>query len=274
MSEAVAPLSRWAAKKAARAGVGLVGQGLPRKGPAVRVVTYHRFGPAHRQAFTLEADRFERQVAWAAREGRLISLADLEAMLAGAMPMRDGAALITIDDGDPSVLETAVPILRRYAAPSVLFTLPGSTEGFDCLTPAQLRETADAGVTIGSHSTSHLSFGTLDAGRAREEAKGSRERLEDILGRPVTAFAYPFGTYADFTAESREILREAGYATAFTSVHGAIGADADPMELPRAKVESGDPDWLFPAICDGAMDHWRHLDAAIHKRPSAVRLAG
>lgn len=277
MAEPPASLARWTAKKAARASVGALGAGVsraaPRPGPAVRVVTYHRFGPAHRQPFTLQADSFERQVAWLASEGRLVSLTELEAMLAGTQPFRDGAVLVTMDDGDPSVLHTAVPILSRHKAPSVLFALPASTDAFTCLTPAELRETAAAGVDIGSHSVSHTSFGALPAARAREEARASRERLEDIVGRPVTAFAYPFGTYADFSAESRAVLEEAGYRTAFTSVHGAVSAGADPLELPRLKVESGDPDWLFPALCDGAMDYWRHLDAAIHKRPSAVRLA-
>ena len=267
-------LTRWLAKKAARAMVGAltaVPAALGSAGePRVRVLTYHRFGPGRRAPFCVDAAAFDRQMAWLARSGRAASLAQVRGFLGGRRNLDNGAVLVTIDDGDPSVAEIAVPILRRHGVPAVLFTLAGRPEGFRVLDDAALRAVADAGVDIGSHSLTHRSMARLPREQQVVEARDSRRRLEDILGRPVTTFAYPFGTRADYSDETAQVLREAGYDLAFTSQHGALQAGLDPLALPRVKVESGDPDWLFPLLCGGALDAWRLVDGGLYglQRPA------
>lgn len=268
------PLTRWAAKKTARALVAAA-TALPAAlgtagGPRLRVLTYHRFGPGRRAPFCVGAEAFERQMAWLARSGRAASLAQVRGFLGGRRNLDDGAVLVTIDDGDPSVAEVALPILRRHGVPAVLFTLAGRPEGFRVLEDAELRRLSEAGIEIGSHSLTHRSLARLPHEEAVREARDSRRRLEDLLGRRVTAFAYPFGTRADFSDATTEILRQAGYDLAFTSQHGAVRAGMDPLVLPRVKVESGDPDWLFPLLCGGAMDAWRLVDAGLYglQRPA------
>jgi hypothetical protein len=110
---------------------------------------------------------------------------------------------------------------------------------------------------------SHRSMAKIPLQEARREARDSRKRLEDLMGRPVTAFAYPFGTRADYSPEVAEVLREEGYDLAFTSQHGAVRGGFDPLLLPRVKVESGDPSWVFPLLCRGAMDAWRLIDVGL-----------
>lgn len=278
MAETIAehpiPLTRWAAKKAARALVAAA-TALPAAlgtagGPRLRVLTYHRFGPGRRAPFCVGAEAFERQMAWLARSGRAASLAQVRGFLGGRRNLDDGAVLVTIDDGDPSVAEVALPILRRHGVPAVLFTLAGRPDGFRVLEDVELRRLSEAGIEIGSHSLTHRSMARLPQEEAVREARDSRRRLEDLLGRRVTAFAYPFGTRADYSEATAEILRQAGYDLAFTSQHGAVRAGMDPLVLPRVKVESGDPDWLFPLLCGGAMDAWRLVDAGLYglQRPA------
>lgn len=278
MAETIAehpiPLTRWAAKKAARALVAAA-TALPAAlgtagGPRLRVLTYHRFGPGRRAPFCVGAEAFERQMAWLARSGRAASLAQVRGFLGGRRNLDDGAVLVTIDDGDPSVAEVALPILRRHGVPAVLFTLAGRPDGFRVLEDVELRRLSEAGIEIGSHSLTHRSMARLPQEEAVREARDSRRRLEDLLGRRVTAFAYPFGTRADYSEATAEILRQAGYDLAFTSQHGAMRAGMDPLVLPRVKVESGDPDWLFPLLCGGAMDAWRLVDAGLYglQRPA------
>ena len=69
------------------------------------------------------------------------------------------------------------------------------------------------------------------------------------MGRPVTAFAYPYGTLADFARGRRRSWRGSGYDCAFTSQHGPVRPGMAPLPLPRVKVEAGDPSWLFPRFC-------------------------
>jgi peptidoglycan/xylan/chitin deacetylase (PgdA/CDA1 family) len=254
---------RWLAKKGARLAVGTAGRIAASKG--VRVLTYHRFGPSRRMPFTVTAQAFDREMAFLARTGRAITLDAFERHLTGETPLPDGSVLVTIDDGDPSVLHVALPILQRHAVPAVLYALAGTPDGFEVLAPAELRAVAEGGVTIGSHTMTHRSMAQLPPEQARREAVESKARLEDTVGHAVTSFAYPFGTRRDVSAEAADLLREAGYRTGFTSLHGAVTAASgkDAMLLPRIKVESGDPAWLFPALCGGAMDRWRLIDSGL-----------
>ena len=100
----------------------------------------------------------------------------------------------------------------------------------------------------------------LTAAELTNELRDSKKKLEDITGRAVTSFAYPFGTLRDFDRRAGDALRAAGYRFALTSQHGAVTAGLDPMALPRIKIEGGDPDWMFRAACAGALDQWRFVD--------------
>jgi peptidoglycan/xylan/chitin deacetylase (PgdA/CDA1 family) len=270
--------SRWLMKKTARMGVAAM-TALPAlagpawdRAPRVRVLTYHRFGPAKRAPFTVSAEDFERQMSLLAKTGKAISLDELRAHVAGERRVADGSVLVTTDDGDPSVLGVAAPILKRHGIPSVAFVLGGRPAGFDLMSDAELRALPQFGIEAASHSVSHRSMARLPPAEARREARESRARLEDVMGRPVTAFAFPFGTRADYSPEVCGILAEEGYDLAFTSQHGAARPGSEPMMLPRVKVESGDPAWLFPLLCRGAMDAWRLVDVGLQglQRPVAA----
>ena len=269
MAEQSLSLHRWAAKKAARAGVAALAA-LPALAeplfdprPRVRVLTWHRFGDGRRAPFTVSAGDFERQMRLLAKTGKAVTLDAVRAHVAGRSALPDGSVLVTMDDGDPSVLEIAAPILKRHGVPAVAFVLGGKPDGFELLSDAELRRLPEFGIEVGSHSMSHRSMARISLDEARREARESRARLEDVTGRPVTAFAYPFGTRADYSPEVAEILAEEGYDLAFTSQHGALREGLDPMLLPRVKVESGDPAWLFPLLCRGAMDAWRLVDVGL-----------
>lgn len=266
MAEAPIGRGRWLAKKAARAAVAAataIPTALGGGTPCVRVLTYHRFGEARRAPFTVSAADFENQMRQVAETGSAISLGQLRAYLAGRLELPAPGVLVTMDDGDPSVLEIAAPILKRHAVPAVAFVLAGRPEGFEVLPDADLRRLPEFGLEVASHSVSHRSMARMPPAEARREAAESKDRLEQVMGRPVTAFAYPFGTRADYSPAAAEALREAGYDLAFTSQHGAVTAGLDPMLLPRVKVEGGDPSWMFPLLRRGAMDAWRVVDAGL-----------
>ena len=77
----------------------------------------------------------------------------------------------------------------------------------------QLREMAASGVEIGSHSHSHADLGpAADAETLEREIHGSKQRLEETLGRPVRYFAFPFGQYDNLSAAAFARAKEAGYA--------------------------------------------------------------
>jgi peptidoglycan/xylan/chitin deacetylase (PgdA/CDA1 family) len=66
----------------------------------------------------------------------------------------------------------------------------------------QIIELAESGlVEVGSHSVTHPIFSKLSMSAQREEVQRSKSTLEEILGRPVTSFAYPFGSKSDYTGD-------------------------------------------------------------------------
>lgn len=105
---------------------------------------------------------------------------------------------------------------------------------FDFLSWDDVRELSRDGVDIGSHSRTHA-YLRAELGRARleDEILGSRARIERELGAAPPHFAYPNGTRADFCALSGELVRQAGYRCALTTVRGTVADGDDPFELHR-----------------------------------------
>ena len=91
----------------------------------------------------------------------------------------------------------------------------------------------DGLVEIGAHSVSHPHLSTLDTAGQREEIQRCKAYLEGIVSRPVTSFAYPHGDFAPVTAT---LVREAGFASACSTVTASIGARSDAYALPRFAV--------------------------------------
>lgn len=279
---AVSPL-RWSCKKIARKSVALGSQysgslavaGLISPQPGVRVLTYHRFGDALYDPFCVSAKHFEQQMAFLAEQELAISLADFEKYLQGDLKLSKDAVLVTVDDGYHSLFSIAAPILRQFAIPAVAFVTPSLILGNSA--SSQLQENQPepymdwqsvialekSKIVVGSHAWTHRSLGALDNSQVMEEAVLSRQVLESRLGRPVTSFAYPFGTKADFNADTIRILKEAGYSLAFTSQHGLVKKQVNHFDLPRIKVEGGEAIWVFRSLVKGGLDAWRVIDQTL-----------
>jgi peptidoglycan/xylan/chitin deacetylase (PgdA/CDA1 family) len=106
----------------------------------------------------------------------------------------------------------------------------------------------DAGLSIGSHGQSHRKLAGLDGDSQRRELAGSKQILEDRLGREVAVLAYPYGWPGTYTAETKALAVEAGYRAAFSSLEGIDRQDAfDPFEIRRLGVGTGDSAVLLRA---------------------------
>jgi peptidoglycan/xylan/chitin deacetylase (PgdA/CDA1 family) len=91
-------------------------------------------------------------------------------------------------------------------------------------------------IDIGGHTLSHPRLSQLPTDMQRVEIAGSKARLEEVLGRSITAFAYPFGTHRDFNRSSVHAVREAGYTSAGAVCDRALSRSSDPFQLPRVGV--------------------------------------
>ncbi len=263
--------TRWLLKKSARAAMATTSitacmQG--NKAPMVRVLTYHRFGDSTRDPFCVSVQSFDKQMAYIASRGLALSLRQFTDFLAGRNSITPGSVLVTIDDGFRSTYSAALPVLTHHGIPAVAFISPGLMEAPGSAAEPyvswdEVRMLHEGGIEIGSHSMTHRSVARISEEQAREEILHSREILETRIGQPISAFAYPFGTRADYNESTSSIIRNTGYECAFTSQHGAISATSDAFTLPRIKVEGGESLWMFKRITRGGLDAWRWIDRAL-----------
>ena len=95
-------------------------------------------------------------------------------------------------------------------------------------------------VEIGSHTVTHRVLAEMPADLQRSELMQSKAQLEDILGRPVTNFAYPYGKRSDYTEQTVRLVKETGYMSACSAFPGVVRKRANLHELPRFAVHDWD----------------------------------
>src|SRR5262245_26374135 len=103
------------------------------------------------------------------------------------------------------------------------------------------REMASAGMTIGSHTTSHPVLSSLPEAAQRRELVESRERIGEMIGLRPDVLAYPVGGRGAFNDMTKRLAREVGYRAAFRYHGGLNRPDAtDLFSIARIAVEHGD----------------------------------
>ena len=92
--------------------------------------------------------------------------------------------------------------------------------------------------TIGAHTVSHTRLSSLPANSQRQEIRDSKVQLETWLNSKITVFSYPFGKRRDYTKETVELCREAGYTKAAINVPGQAHRWTSPYRIPRLLVRN------------------------------------
>ena len=164
-------------------------------------------------------ERFARQMSWLADRGlRGVSVGTLIAAMRAGRPR--GLVGITFDDGYASVLDAALPVLRRHGFGATVFVITDRLGGcsdwddgtdWPLLSAAGISELASAGIEIGSHGASHVRLAGLAPGQLARQVSQSRADLAALLGGEVAGFAYPYGV---MDAAARRAVHDAGYSYA------------------------------------------------------------
>ena len=109
-----------------------------------------------------------------------------------------------------------------YVAPRSAEIPPGRR-----LSPAALQDLAGR-FEIGSHTLTHPRLTRLPRPAAAREISQGKAAVQDIIGREVTSFCYPYGAYRD---EHVAAVRAAGFRVARTIRRFCTGPPADPLQL-------------------------------------------
>jgi peptidoglycan/xylan/chitin deacetylase (PgdA/CDA1 family) len=222
----------------------------------IPILLYHQIDvpPDRRTPFRsmiVHPDRFRRQMRWLKRLGyKGLSLRDALPYIGGQEQGK--VAIITFDDGFSSVYENALPVLQEHGFTATNFFVPNQIGGRNewdiplgvlpapCMSVSQMREWAALGHEVGAHTLDHVHLPDVAPDEAERQIAGSRDVLQDILGSPVTSFAYPYGHE---NAGLREMVQEAGFTHAVTTERRKTQPRDDDFGLPRLTIRRNDT-WL------------------------------
>ena len=205
------------------------------------ILTYHKLGARPRgvrlKGLYLSQELFKVQLAELKTAG--FTSGSLAAWAGGEASRQ---VVITFDDGYVNVLRHGLEPLDQAGFKAIQFlpaNLLGKCNQWDVglgeapeaiMDVSQVREWLAAGHEIGSHSRTHPYLSRLSVAGARQEITDSRKQLEDLFGRSIQHFCYPYG---DWNQVVHDLVQEAGYQTACTTVPGVNNPADSPFALKR-----------------------------------------
>ncbi len=104
--------------------------------------------------------------------------------------------MITFDDGTASQYENALPVLTKYGFKAVFFIMTVSMGKPKFMTKTQIATLSAQGHVIGAHTWDHKNVKKYTSNDWEKQIKQPKKALEDIVGKPVVYFAYPFGVWS------------------------------------------------------------------------------
>lgn len=159
------------------------------------------------------------------------------------LPVQDNFSA-TFDDGYLSVYEHAYPALVSRNMTATIYIVADSIGGINIwdrragdqeepmMSAAQVREMSDKGFEIGSHTLTHPHLTDIDDQQLKQELVDSKHKLEELTGKEVVSFSYPYG---DLDERVVSAVMDAGYKYAVSTKLGLAYCSSE-FEIPRVNV--------------------------------------
>jgi peptidoglycan/xylan/chitin deacetylase (PgdA/CDA1 family) len=172
---------------------------------------------------------------------RTLTVQDLLAAVRLQKKFPKRSVVLTFDDGYEDNYTHALPILKKFSFTAVVFLVTdhiGKKNVWDSgtiplLNEKQIQEMQNHGIDFGSHTANHADMTQEKIETIKKELEKSRQAVESLTGRQDIAFCYP---YSRLSAESKELVRQAGYVCAFSGDSGPIQQAEDIFDLMRVQV--------------------------------------
>lgn len=161
------------------------------------------------------------------------------------------------DDGHRDDIRLA-RMLKEHGIKGTFYVCPRDREFThqDLLTPQEIKNIS-SDFEIGAHTLTHPRLPEISKGQAEEEIFGSKAVLEEIAGKKVVTFCYPYGSYAK---AHLQLVKDAGYRYARTVTRYQFGF-TNPYEAGTS----------IHAYSHGWFDLWRISHFAKFRPAEALR---
>lgn len=138
-------------------------------------------------------------------------------------------AFVTTSWDDGGALDARLALLLAEYGVTGTFYWTLESERFPLPSEAERADILDAGIEIGSHTVTHPDMRKLDAAALAWELTESRDRLEQITGRAVDTFCYPFGYHNRAACDA---VARAGYRLGRTTMGFRTDVGDDAFRVP------------------------------------------
>ena len=149
----------------------------------------------------------------------------------GKIKLPSKSVVLTVDDGDPSFFDLAVPVMQKYKVPATSFVI---TSWYGGRYDPNLEY-----VVWESHSNEMHESGANGKGRmvnwTYDQILADLNTSSEILGG-ANIFCYPFGHYNDTAIKA---LKDSPFIMAFTIEGGRVQKNSNKFTLPRVRVSDG-----------------------------------
>lgn len=187
--------------------------------PEVPILCYHQVrewrdtDSKTAQNYIVPVQTFRDQMKMLADSGYHTILPDqLYAYLTTGAPLPSKPIMLTFDDTDLEQYTVAMPEMNKYGFKGVFFIMTVSLGRPHYMSKAQVKELADAGHTIGSHTWDHHNVKQYQGQDWTVQIEKPSKQLEQITGKPINYFAYPFGLW---NPQAIPQLKQRGMKAAF-----------------------------------------------------------
>lgn len=189
--------------------------------------------------YIVEVQNFKDQIKMLVDSGYHTILPDqLYAYLNTGAALPSKPIMLTFDDTDLDQFTTVNPILKKYGYKAVYFIMTVSIgkkgKFVDYMSAEQIKQLSDEGNIIGSHTYDHKNFKKYTGKDWEEQLDKPTKKLEEITGKKMTEFAYPFGLW---NAEGIPELKKRGFKMAFQL--STKRDEKDPLFTIRRIIASG-----------------------------------
>lgn len=150
---------------------------------------------------------------------------------------------------EPRVLPNTrrwLEFLQRHGARATFFTVGNVARQY----PELIREIAQAGHELATHTSNHEPLYRQDAASLREDLRRNRNDLEDLTGLPVVGFRAPVFSITEKTLWAYEVLAELGFCYS-SSVLPQKALLAGWADSPREPTRKGSGVWEVPLSLGG-----------------------
>ena len=189
--------------------------------------------------YTVEIQNFKDQMKMLADSGYHTILPDqLYAYLNTGTKLPSKPIMLTFDDTVLDQYTVVNPTLKKYGFKAAYFIMTVSIgkqgKFVNYMSAAQIKTLADEGNTIGSHTYDHKNFKKYEGKDWEEQLDKPTKKLEEITGKKIEYFAYPFGLW---NSAGIPELKKRGFKMAFSLADKRD--ENDPLFTVRRIIASG-----------------------------------